>query len=170
MSSNSDYQSFAKNECENKVKVKVNGEEKHCFTLFQQKHKATAAAIEKGLVPFKVAAQTLVDVVDPYSFLGSSYNKGALSVPTMLVQINGDKVVPNGDAKSYGTNGLNQTFKDNHTGYEFFTTTEEDYKTNGAHHSSLLAPDPKLSDVAEINKSLGVTKKVQTEVVDFLIR
>lgn len=166
MESDSYYQGFAKNECDNKVKV--NGEEKPCFTLFQEKHEARAAAIEKELVLFKVAAQTLVDVVDPYSFLGSSYKSGALSVPTMTVQIKGDKVVPNGDGtKSYGTAKLNDMFKKGKTS-SFVQKEFSGAAENSAHHSSLLGPNPDLKEVTKITESFGVTTKLQTEVVGFL--
>ena len=167
MESDSYYQGFAKNECDNKVKV--NGEEKPCFTLFQEKHEARAAAIEKELVLFKVAAQTLVDVVDPYSFLGSSYKSGALSVPTMTVQIKGDKVVPNGDEnKSYGTAKLNDMFDKGKTStfkHEEFSGAAE----NSAHHSSLLGPNPDLKEFAKIVESFGGTTDVQAAVVGFLV-
>ena len=126
---------------------------------------------------FKVAAQTLVDVVDPYSFLGSSYNKGALSVPTLLVQINGDKVVPNGVVggvgMSYGTNGLFSLLnleapsKDKNRVFAKFTSSN-------TFHSSLLFPlldkDNKPIPNPTGGGSIGDSEKeqIQTLVVDFL--
>jgi hypothetical protein len=126
--------------------------------------------IEADLVRFKVAAQTLVDVVDPYSFLGSSYKSGALSVPTMTVQIKGDKVVPNGDGtKSYGSAKLNDMFDKGKTS-SFEQKEISGAAENSAHHSSLLGPNPDLKESAKIVKSLEVTTKVQTAVVGFLAK
>ncbi|MCY9844161.1 Ig-like domain-containing protein [Vibrio caribbeanicus] len=165
MESNSYYQGFAKNECDNKVKVKVNGEEKPCFTLFQEKHKATAAAIEKELVPFKVAAQTLVDVVDPHSFLMSSwYTDKAKDVETLFIQVKGDEVVPNnGDSASalaltkdfIGTEALASLMTS-----ETVTEREPDYTGNQVFvrfdnkgtHATLLKPKDDGSDATQFTE------------------
>ena len=159
MNSNSDYQSFAKNECDDNGKA--NGEEKPCFTLFQEKHKATAAVIEKGLVPFKVAAQTLVDVVDPHSFLmSSSYTDKAKDVATLLIQVKDDEVVPNnGDSASaltkhfVGTEALASFMElttvtqinSDHPGNKVFARFDD----KGT-HGTLLIPKDDNSDVAQL--------------------
>ena len=126
--------------------------------------------IEEDLERFKVAAQTLVDVVDPYSFLGSSYKSGALSVPTMTVQIKGDKVVPNGDGtKSYGTAKLNDMF-DKGTTSTFEPKEFSGAAENSAHHSSLLGPNPEFKTAGDIGASNDVTQEVQAAVVGFLAK
>ncbi|EFP96686.1 lipase [Vibrio caribbeanicus] len=169
MKASPDYQSLANSHCSVK--------DASCFIDLEKNYSEVIAAMEKGLVPFKVAAQTLVDVVDPYSFLGSSYNKGALSVPTMLVQINGDKVVPNGVVEgvgmSYGTNGLFSLLnleapsKDKNRVFAKFTSSN-------TFHSSLLFPLLD-EDGKPIPKPIGVgfigdleMEQIQTLVVDFL--
>ena len=165
MESNSYYQSFAKNECGNKVNVNVNGEEKPCFTIFQDKNEATAAAMEKELVPFKVAAQTLVDVVDPHSFLMSSwYTDKAKDVETLFIQVKGDEVVPNnGDSASalaltkhfIGTEALASLMtsetvtkgKPDYTGNQVFVRFD-----NKGTHATLLKPKDDGSDATQFTE------------------
>ncbi|KJY76313.1 VolA/Pla-1 family phospholipase [Vibrio nigripulchritudo] len=75
-----------------------------CYKNFETAQPAAAKTIEAKLIPFKVAAQTLVDTVDPYSIASSAeYFDSGNTFPSMLVQSDGDQTVPNNGYKGQNT-------------------------------------------------------------------
>lgn len=151
-----------------------------CYTNFATANPSSAKEIEAQLIPFKVAAQTLVDTVDPYSIASSSgYFDSGNAFPTMLVQSDGDKTVPNNGyteqdptktplsptAAFVGTEafatklGLTSITSSSNTTY---TGSRPFIQFNGtASHSSLIGPREDNSDVTHVLE----TRKV---VADFL--
>ena len=156
------YKSVAE-ECRTKLTP-----DKDCFNTFEADLSSQEKLeIESKLARFKVAAQTLVDVVDPYSFLGSSFYKDeAKNLPTLLVQVRGDKVVPNGGGGyMYGTHGLNTMFNASSPAHYQFS----DRADAKSHHSTLLVPDPELTISSEIMASALATQEIQKLVINFIV-
>ena len=65
---------------------------------FATNNPEAAEMIEKTLVPYKIIAQTLIDTVDPHSVVSSGLYPNDL--PTLLIQVENDKTVPNNGYKA----------------------------------------------------------------------
>ncbi|WP_159737514.1 VolA/Pla-1 family phospholipase [Vibrio atypicus] len=137
-----------------------------CYNGFAATSPESAAEIESQLVSFKVAAQTLVDTVDPHSVVNASgYFDGTSSYPTLLLQVDGDGTVPNNGladdgltplsytASFVGTQGLGSSLS-------LTELTEATRATTGSRlfakfsdagtHSTFIVPKSDLTDVAQI--------------------
>ncbi|MEZ9070246.1 hypothetical protein AB4086_02285 [Vibrio splendidus] len=71
-------------------------EDGDCYTAFAKRNPTSAVAIETELVAFKVAAQTLIDTVDPHSLANiEDLSSFSSSYPTLLIQLQNDETVLN---------------------------------------------------------------------------
>ncbi|MEZ8020993.1 hypothetical protein ACED63_21440 [Vibrio splendidus] len=141
-----------------------------CYTAFATGNPTSAAAIETELVAFKVAAQTLIDTVDPHSLANTEdLSSFRSSYPTLLIQSQNDKTVPNtGIATSFtasfvGSEGLDTTLGLSDStkaspsiGNRVFVQYNETAK-----HSTIIGPQADLSDASH-------TLSMRTQVTDFL--
>ncbi|UTT86035.1 lipase [Vibrio pelagius] len=146
-----------------------------CYKEFAKNNATSAAAIEAELVSFKVAAQTLIDTVDPHSLVNTGdFASLRSSYPTLLIQSHNDETVPNngnddkGAPLSYtasfvGTEGWNNTL-------ELVESTSTSpskgdrllVKYNAtANHSTIIGPKRDLSDANH-------TISMREQVADFL--
>ncbi|MCB5361506.1 VolA/Pla-1 family phospholipase [Vibrio lentus] len=152
-----------------------NIEDGDCYTAFAKGNPTSAAAIETELVAFKVAAQTLIDTVDPHSLANTEdLTTFSSSYPTLLIQSQNDETVPNngsddkGVPLSYtasfvGSEGLDSTlgFTDStkaspSIGNRVFVQYNETAK-----HSTIIGPQADLSDATH-------TLSMRAQVADFL--
>ncbi|CDU15814.1 VolA/Pla-1 family phospholipase [Vibrio coralliirubri] len=147
-----------------------NIEDGDCYTAFAKGNPTSAAAIETELVAFKVAAQTLIDTVDPHSLSNTEdLSSFSSNYPTLLIQSQNDKTVPNtGIATSFtasfvGSEGLGTTLglsdstKASPTiGNRLFIQYNETAK-----HSTIIGPQADLSDKDH-------TLSMRSQVADFL--
>ncbi|MFS1908403.1 hypothetical protein BCU30_019875 [Vibrio lentus] len=122
------------------------------------------------LVAFKVAAQTLIDTVDPHSLANTEdLSSFSSNYPTLLIQSQNDKTVPNtGIATSFtasfvGSKGLGTTLglsdstkASPTTGNRLFVQYNETAK-----HSTIIGPQADLSDKDH-------TLSMRSQVADFL--
>lgn len=147
-----------------------------CYNNFVMQAPESAAQLEADLVSFKVAAQTLVDTVDPHSMVNASgYFDTSNTYPTLLMQVEGDETVPNngladnGSPLSYtasfvGTEGLGSSLSLTELTEASRTTTGSrlfaKFNNTGT-HSTFIVPKSDLSDVAQI-------QAMRTLVGDFL--
>lgn len=148
-----------------------------CYNNFKDTNPTAAATIEAKLVPFKVAAQTLVDTVDPQSLANTSDMSALISsYPTLLIQSENDETVPNNGnddddvplsytASFVGTEGLNTTL-----GLTESTNTSPSagnrlfVKYNAtANHSTIIGPK---SDLSDINHTISMREQVADFLVD----
>ncbi|MCG9640197.1 lipase [Vibrio sp. Isolate34] len=146
-----------------------------CYSAFAQSNPASAAAIETELVAFKVAAQTLIDTVDPHSLSNTEdLSSFSSSYPTLLIQSQNDETVPNNGnddddkplsytASFVGSEGLDATLAlddstqaSPSTGNRVFVQYNETAK-----HSTIIGPKADLSDAAH-------TLSMRAQVTDFL--
>ncbi|MCL4110850.1 UNVERIFIED_CONTAM: hypothetical protein GTU68_025056 [Idotea baltica] len=147
-----------------------NIEDGACYTAFATGNPTSAAAIETELVAFKVAAQTLIDTVDPHSLANTEdLSSFSSNYPTLLIQSQNDKTVPNtGIATSFtasfvGSKGLGTTLglsdstkASPTTGNRLFVQYNETAK-----HSTIIGPQADLSDKDH-------TLSMRSQVADFL--
>ncbi|MDD1824460.1 lipase [Photobacterium sp. ZSDE20] len=147
-----------------------NIEDGDCYTAFAKGNPTSAAAIETELVAFKVAAQTLIDTVDPHSLSNTEdLSSFSSNYPTLLIQSQNDKTVPNtGIATSFtasfvGSEGLgttlglsNSTKASPTIGNRLFIQYNETAK-----HSTIIGPQADLSDKDH-------TLSMRSQVADFL--
>ncbi|WP_172379031.1 VolA/Pla-1 family phospholipase [Vibrio sp. Vb339] len=147
-----------------------NIEDGDCYTAFATGNPTSAAAIETELVAFKVAAQTLIDTVDPHSLANTEdLTSFRSSYPTLLLQSQNDKTVPNtGIATSFtasfvGSEGLGTTLglsdstkASPTTGNRLFVQYNET-----AQHSTIIGPQADLSDKDH-------TLSMRSQAADFL--
>ncbi|MBE4607750.1 VolA/Pla-1 family phospholipase [Vibrio navarrensis] len=150
--------------------AKANISDRECYNAFAQQNPAAAAELEAKLVPFKVAAQTIIDTVDPHSVANTlDFQTSSSNYPTLLIQSLGDSTVPNnGGITSYtasfvGTEGLDaalnlidSTNTSPATGDRLFVKY-----ANTAKHSTIIAP---VGDPEE----LPFTLSMRAAVADFL--
>ncbi|MBD1558996.1 lipase [Vibrio sp. S9_S30] len=143
-----------------------------CYNNFAAANPSDAQELEAKLIPFKVAAQTLVDTVDPYSIASSAeYFDIGNVFPTMLVQSDGDETVPNNGYYEQNPNstplsptaifvgtealatklGLTSITGSSNTTY---TGTRPFIQFNGvATHSTLLGPKIGNADLAHLQET-----------------
>ncbi|CAK2141800.1 Lysophospholipase VolA [Vibrio crassostreae] len=147
-----------------------NIEDGACYTAFATGNPTSAAAIETELVAFKVAAQTLIDTVDPHSLANTEdLSSFSSNYPTLLIQSQNDKTVPNtGIATSFtasfvGSEGLDSTLgltdstkASPSIGNRVFVQYNETAK-----HSTIIGPKADLSDATH-------TLSMRDQVADFL--
>ena len=147
-----------------------NLEDGACYTAFATGNPTSAAAIETELVAFKVAAQTLIDTVDPHSLANTEdLSSFSSNYPTLLIQSQNDKTVPNtGIATSFtasfvGSEGLDSTLgltdstkASPSIGNRVFVQYNETAK-----HSTIIGPKADLSDATH-------TLSMRDQVADFL--
>lgn len=141
-----------------------------CYNNFAATYPESAAAIEAELVSFKVAAQTIIDSVDPHS-LANTEDLATFSstYPTLLIQSQDDATVPNnGGTLSYtasfvGSEGFDSTLDltdstnaSPATGSRLFVQYNDTAK-----HSTIIRPQTDLSDIAH-------TLSMRAQVADFL--
>ncbi|TCN75501.1 Pla-1/cef family extracellular lipase [Vibrio crassostreae] len=150
--------------------VTNNIEDGACYTAFATGNPTSAAAIETELVAFKVAAQTLIDTVDPHSLANTEdLSSFSSNYPTLLIQSQNDKTVPNtGIATSFtasfvGSEGLDSTLgltdstkASPSIGNRVFVQYNETAK-----HSTIIGPKADLSDATH-------TLSMRDQVADFL--
>lgn len=146
-----------------------------CYSAFEQSSPASAAAIEAELVAFKVAAQTLIDTVDPHSLANTEdLATFSSSYPTLLIQSQNDETVPNNGsddndiplsytASFVGSEGLDATLGlDDSTKATPSTGNRVFVQYNAtAKHSTIIGPQADLSDAAH-------TLSMRAQVADFL--
>ncbi|PMM28305.1 VolA/Pla-1 family phospholipase [Vibrio lentus] len=147
-----------------------NIEDGDCYTAFAKGNPTSAAAIETELVAFKVAAQTLIDTIDPHSLSNTEdLSSFSSNYPTLLIQSQNDKTVPNtGIATSFtasfvGSEGLGTTLGLSDStqasptiGNRLFIQYNETAK-----HSTIIGPQADLSDKDH-------TLSMRSQVADFL--
>ncbi|NVN80893.1 MULTISPECIES: VolA/Pla-1 family phospholipase [unclassified Vibrio] len=152
-----------------------NIEDGDCYTAFATGSPTSAAAIETELVAFKVAAQTLIDTVDPHSLSNTEdLSSFSSSYPTLLIQSQNDETVPNNGnddddnplsytASFVGSEGLDATLAlddstkaSPSTGNRVFVQYNETAK-----HSTIIGPKADLSDASH-------TLSMRAQVTDFL--
>lgn len=148
-----------------------------CYNGFAAASPSSAAKLEAELVSFKVAAQTLVDTVDPHSMVNASgYFDAGNTYPTLLLQVDGDETVPNNGladdgvtplsytASFVGTEGLGNSLSLTELNEATRTTTGSrlfaKFGSAGT-HSTFIVPKSDLSDVAQI-------QAMRTLIGDFL--
>ncbi|KIE22548.1 lipase [Vibrio sinaloensis] len=140
--------------------------DKDCYNGFVLQQPELAKELESKLVPFKVAAQTLVDTVDPHSMINASgYFDTSDSYPTLLLQVDKDGTVPNNGLADDGLTPLSYTASFVGTqglGSSLGLTelTEATRATTGSRlfakfsdvgtHSTFIVPKSDLTDVAQI--------------------
>lgn len=146
-----------------------------CYTAFAQSSPASAAAIEAELVAFKVAAQTLIDTVDPHSLANTEdLTTFSSSYPTLLIQSQDDETVPNNGSDD---NGVPLSYTASFVGSEGLDSTlglTDSTKASPsigdrvfvqyneiAKHSTIIGPQADLSDAAH-------TLSMRAQVADFL--
>ncbi|MEZ9494167.1 VolA/Pla-1 family phospholipase [Vibrio splendidus] len=147
-----------------------NIEDGDCYIAFAKGNPTSAAAIETELVAFKVAAQTLIDTIDPHSLSNTEdLSSFSSNYPTLLIQSQNDKTVPNtGIATSFtasfvGSEGLGTTLGLSDStqasptiGNRLFIQYNETAK-----HSTIIGPQADLSDKDH-------TLSMRSQVADFL--
>ncbi len=108
---------------------------------------------------FLYAAQSAMDAGDPVNYMQTL---AALGVPTLVQQINGDVVIPNGAASAplAGTSAMASLLGATQLGLGSTQLGRGYVKLTAGGHVSLLRPE---------NGALNVTSELQTQVVTFIL-